>query len=453
VKEKRAEMEPGKGNTMWCRVSEETEQWRRAAQEAAYWRVIDREQSPLDEAVDLIDSRYDYGESRTPLEIYADTLMQERGFEEGSQTSPEILAKLRILQLRAVGIEEAAIIRDVRVRLPAEKMEPLSERDKLHVVAVGRVLLPTGYGAPQEESAKPIEVMGREIVIPDRAERDPMFGDWLNRTATEVAQARLVRVSGGACECGGNGLAGQLDFLTDDQQAEIGSIHIRYKSVQFGRQCLCCLRHRYFVSMYEDYGCMSERLRLLFWAAEEKAIGAILAPRLDPRQVYSYATTNSDKKKEMAEVFAEIMPFSSLQMYPRSAMEFQGTFSEVLRGKMTTVQERVIVDDAGFFDETGFPGPYSGFVYSKRPQSFSGVQRAVVTLATAVDEMEGVLYGVGLQTFDAVYNPRARTWSGIMCPEGVSSGLAGDLPKFLRVTTSPRARALRCMMRQMGWCF
>jgi hypothetical protein len=25
------------------------------------------------------------------LEIYADTLMQERGFEEGSQTSPEIL--------------------------------------------------------------------------------------------------------------------------------------------------------------------------------------------------------------------------------------------------------------------------------------------------------------------------------------------------------------------------
>lgn len=106
-----------------------------------------------------------------------------------------------------------------------------------------------------------------------------------------------------------------------------------------------------------------------------------------------------------------------------------------------------------FFDETGFPGPYSGFVYSKRPQSFSGVQRAVVTLATAVDDMEGVLYGVGLQTFDAVYNPRARTWSGIMCPEGVSSGLAGDLPRFLRVTASPRARALRCMMRQMGWCF
>lgn len=427
--------------------------WRRAAQEAAYWRVIDREHSPLEEAVELIDSRYDYGESRTPLEIYADSLMEERGFEPGSQTSPEILAKLRVMQLRAVGIDEVAIIRDVRVRMPVERMEPLSERDKLHVVAVGRVLLPTGYGIPLEESAKPVEVMGREIVVPDRAERDPVFSDWLNRTATEVAQARLVRVSNSVCECGGNGLAGQFDFLPADQQVEIGSVHVRYKSVQFGRQCLCCLRHHYFISMYQDYGCMSERLRMLFWAAEEKAICAMLAHRLDPRQVFSYATTNHEKKQEMAEVFAEVMPFSSLQMYPRSSMEFQGAFSDVLRGKMTTVQERVIVDDAGFFDETGFPGPYAGFVYSKRPQSFSGVQRAVVVLATAVDSDAGVLYGIGLQTFDAVYNAGARTWSGIMCPEGIAGGLAADLPRFLRVTSSPRARALRCMMRQMGWCF
>lgn len=427
--------------------------WRRAAQEAAYWRVIDREQAPLEEAVELIDSRYDYGESRTPLEIYADTLMQERGFDEGSVTSPEILAKLRVMQLRAVGIDEVAIIRDVRVRLPTERMEPLSERDKLHVVQVSRVMVPIGYGAPKEESARPEQVVGREIVVPDRAERDPLFAEWLHKTATEVAQARLIRVSGGACDCGGKGLAGHFEFLTEDQQAEMGSVHIRYKSVQFGRECLCCLRHRYFVSMYQDYGCMSERLRTLFWAAEEKAICGMLALRLDPRQVFAYATTNAEKKEEMSEIFAEVMPYSSLQMYPRSSMEFQGAFSDVLRGKMTTVQERVIVDDAGFFDESGFPGPYSGFVFSKRPQSFSGVQRAVVVLATTVDPEQGVLYGVGLQTFDAVYNAGARTWSGIMCPEGLSGGLAANQPKFLRVTSSPRARALRCMMRQMGWCF
>lgn len=437
--------------SMWEEVSRETEAFRTRGREAMYWNVIDRQTSPVQEAVATIRERYDYMADRTPLEIYADSLMEEKGMEVQDFMGPDIMAKLRVMQLRSVGFRDVVIVRDVQARMPSGQISALGPKDVLSVVQVGDIMWPASFDEEASEKLTAEELYGKEVIVPDRVEQSATFMAWVDRAVELIAERRMERLARTECACGGAGVAATFSHLTEAQQEELGHVSGRYASRRFRNNCLCCTRSAYMREMYGDYGSFSDKLRGIFWVAEERAARRLVAKELKRPQVIRYASTNPEKVQAMGALVAAEMPGVRFEGHTRNDEELQGTFGEIVVHKATNVSEMVLVDDAGFFDDTGYPGTVAKQVYGKRPYMFQGSHRAIVVMG--MDTPDGVIMGVGTQFFDAAYTGPGRAWSDLMFPEGVGGGRDRDMPSDYQARCSARARAFFMVARKMGWVF
>jgi len=195
---------------------------------------------------------------------------------------------------------------------------------------------------------------------------------------------------------------------------------------------------------------------------------------LDPGVVIEYASSSPKKIACMRDYMREIVPECDLHVVKTDGREIQGTFTAIVADKMRHFQRYpMIVDDAGYMDEGGYPGVYSKWLYEKRPRT-TGSQVAVVVMGMREEDDDGwerIRMSVGVQRFtggpSAKSDPEERQyldredttrqeygdWRDVMYPEGLISGPLIEQTELIKRWNCARHRALRCLLRQRGWVF
>lgn len=413
------------------------------------------------------------GEDAKPEEIYVDARMLSRGLTLDMFTNQDYLVRVRRLQIKALDKEDWVKIKGITIPLP--RVEEDVEAETLIVAPIDGANIVVGINdevaGPQEDGS---------IVFPDRVEHDDRLMAWLGTVAIEGYKGRIDAAKQRECVCGGEGLlASELATLTSAQSDEVGVCPIRYESVRLDGQCLCCMRHHFFTSLFADYWQFEPKVREILWAMEERE--AVVAHRipLDPRVSLAYHSSNKVKQRMMESYVAELAPKSSLYVEGLTGREIQGTFMEIVQDKAVQAEKEnqwaagILVDDAGYMDETGFPGVYAKMIYPKRPAVIGSQKCVVVMTLSEPDEDTWRKYtsGVGIQSFEggpsvagnalemARYESDNRgrdhhnDWRDVVYPTGLLGGPLIEQPSLIRHWNCARFRALRQIFRQRGWIF
>lgn len=250
----------------------------------------------------------------------------------------------------------------------------------------------------------------------------------------------------------------------------------------FRGQCLLCVRHEFYTSLHHETWQLDPRVWTIIRAYEEYEVVVEtrreLAEPLNHIEV-KFATTNDEKFVLMSQYMKELAPNCFLSRVNREDREIQGDFGEILDDKLKGQGPMVIVDDAGFMDECGYPGPYAKHIYHQRPD-IQGDQVAVVTMAMDLPDSRLRwadpirIKAMGTQLFEAgptpenspaereyreklrfldQFIPDRGDWRDLIYPFGVKGGRLEEMPLVVSWWGDARFRCLRNLLRSAGWLF
>jgi len=391
-----------------------------------------------------------------PEEIYVDAKMLDQGLTLELFKNENYLRRVRRMQIAQLEARDWITINNICIAVP--KTPSVEMGDNLVTVEMDGDLVVVGVEQGDEEAVGvPQET---QISFPDRVEHDDRLMGWLSFQAYDGFRMRLSASLRQPCICGGDGLmGGEMSSLNDAQSDMIGAHSTNFVSRDYRGACLCCTRHWYFKSLFNDYVSFSPKVRELLWLLEERLVAIDSVKHLDPQKTLIYRSGNPVKMRMMQDYCSVIAPKTMLALEESRDVEIQGTFIEIATHKAANSGIDYLVDDAGFMDEQGCPGPYAKMLYPK--MGAEGMCKAVVVMTmtfvdhTDVDGWKQFVHGVGVQTFEA--GPPDKEgygdWRDIVYPVGITSGPIRCLPSLLREWSCARFRALRSIFRQRGWLF